>query len=95
MNSGAKHGASGAWTLWGPPERMIALGFKSAMDLIEEVPLMQREKTLRARIRRVMRWVYWEPKSRIRTRLDLTAWASIDGGGRLACRGGGRRGVLA
>lgn len=70
---------------------MIAEGFKSVMDFKEEVPLRQREKTLRARIRRVMRWVYWEPKSRIRTRFDFTASASIFA---RICRGNGR-GVLA
>lgn len=52
---------------------MITDGFKSVMDLSEEVPEMQREKTDKLRIRRVMRWVYWDPKSRIRTRFDLTA----------------------
>lgn len=44
-------------------------GFRSVMDLRGEVPEMQREKTERERMRRVMRWVYWEPKSRMRTRL--------------------------
>lgn len=33
-------------------------GFRSVMDLRDEVPEMQREKTERLRIRRVMRWVY-------------------------------------
>ena len=31
----------------------------------------------RDRILRVMRWVYWDPKSRIKTRSDFTALASI------------------
>lgn len=61
MNPSGKHGALGAWTEWGPPERMMTRGFRSAMDLSGEVPEMQREKTERERMRRVMRWVYWEP----------------------------------
>ncbi|KAL5188791.1 hypothetical protein HKD37_05G014147 [Glycine soja] len=56
-----KEGESGVWTEWGPPERMTTEGLRSAMVEREEVPEMQREKTERLRMRRVMRWVYWEP----------------------------------
>lgn len=51
---------------------MITRGFKSVMDLSGEVPEMQREKTESDRILRVIKWVYWDPKSRIRTKSDFT-----------------------
>lgn len=60
-NPSGKPGESGVWTEWGPPERMTTRGLRSVMDLRALVPEMQSEKTERARIRRVMRWVYWEP----------------------------------
>lgn len=55
------------WTELGPPERMITQGFKAAIAWRGEVPEMQTVKMESWRIRRVMRWVYWEPKSRMRT----------------------------
>lgn len=64
------------WTEWGPPERITTLGFRLVMAERGEVPEMQREKTERERILRVMRWVYWDPKSRIRTRSDFTSFGS-------------------
>ena len=47
------------------------------MEARGEAPKMQREKIERERIRRVMRCVYWEPKSRIKTKSDFTAFGSI------------------
>ena len=76
-NPGGKDGESVVWTEWGPPERMTTRGLSSAMAESVEVPEMHREKTERDRIRRVMRWVYWEPKSSIRTKSDFTAFGSI------------------
>ncbi|KAL8167443.1 hypothetical protein V2J09_008942 [Rumex salicifolius] len=77
MNPSAKEGASGAWTEWGPPERMMTRGERSVMAESGEVPEMQRDKTERERIRLVMRCVYWEPKSKMRTRSDFTSCASM------------------
>lgn len=52
-------------------------GLRSWMDLSGEVPEMQREKTESFRIRRVMRCVYCDPKSRISTRFDFGVCGSI------------------
>lgn len=71
------NGTSSESMLCCPSERIITHEFGLDVDLREDVLLMQSKKTLRARILCVMRWVHLDPKSRINTRFDFTAWVSI------------------
>ena len=50
---------------------MTTRGLREVMASSGEVPEMQREKMERDRILRVMRWVYWDPKSRIKMRSEI------------------------
>src|SRR5690606_32324649 len=52
----------------GPPERMIAFGANARMVASSTVHGRISEYTPASRTRRAISWVYWEPKSRIRTR---------------------------
>src|ERR1019366_2040063 len=65
---GSQLGAFSAYTLAGPPDRMMPLGFisrtRSAVMLLRTIW----QKTFCSRTRRAISWPYWEPKSKIRMR---------------------------
>jgi anti-sigma factor RsiW len=59
-------GAFSAYTLEGPPERMMPEGRKARIASTDTVQGWISLYTLASRTRRAMSMVYWEPKSRIR-----------------------------
>ena len=59
----------------GPPDRMIALGANARIAASSTVHGRISEYTPASRTRRAISWVYWEPKSRIRTRSVMGLFA--------------------
>src|SRR5688500_18822473 len=55
-------GAPSSYTLDGPPERVNPLGFSALTRSSETWCGRSSEYTCSSRTRRVMSWLYWEPK---------------------------------
>src|SRR5918994_3561090 len=70
-------GAAASVVEAGPPDRMIALGATPRIAASSAVHGRISEYTPASRTRLAISWVYWEPKSRIRTRsiTDMKAQA--------------------
>src|SRR5690606_18218085 len=66
-SAGSTPGAPSAYTLDGPPERMIAAGLLASTCDAEHVCGTISEYTFASRTRRAMSWAYCAPKSTTRT----------------------------
>src|ERR1700690_1688902 len=61
----SNNGAFFAYTLYGPPDKMMPLGARAAISTAGVSWARMTEYTLHSRMRRAITWVYCDPKSKM------------------------------